>query len=451
MAVLISGSLIVWWEEAKLEEMLSRARKVSEEAEIYWLTSEVTQVSFEANRLKQLQTKQRTMAILRIIKGGRVGLAATTRIGDDEDLVNRAVEVAQFGIPAKFQLPAGESYPQVEVFDPEVERVTAEEMIELGESLIDKVRGHTDELLCEAGVSKGTASVSILNSRGGRANYKKSFSNLDLQGTLIRDTDMLFVGDQESSCHPLRGFDTIAERVINQLELAKSSASAPSQSLPVVFTPMGVASALISPLALAFNGKLVVQGASLLGNRQGEEVFHRKLDLWDDATLPYCPGSRPCDDEGVPSQCTSLITTGVVTGFLYDLHTAGLANTLSTGNGSRGFGEMPAPSPNALVIGEGDTPFEEMIRDMKEGLVVEQLMGAGQGNLLGGEFSGNVLLGYKVERGEIVGRVKDTMVAGNVYQALRDIVTIGHKGRWVGGFLYAPHIYCGSLSVTTKK
>jgi len=172
--------------------------------------------------------------------------------------------------------------------------------------------------------------------------------------------------------------------------------------------------------------------------------------LWDDPLVAYCPASRPCDDEGVPSQRTSLVEQGRVAHFLYDLQTAALAHTQSTGNGGRSRGGLPAPAPSAFVIASGSTTFDEMISDIEEGLVIEQLMGAGQGNILGGDFSGNVLLGYKVERGKIVGRVKDTMVSGNVYQVLKEITAIGSEAKWVGGFLQTPHIYCPSLSVASK-
>ncbi|MBN2462193.1 MAG: TldD/PmbA family protein, partial [Dehalococcoidia bacterium] len=135
--------------------------------------------------------------------------------------------------------------------------------------------------------------------------------------------------------------------------------------------------------------------------------------------------------------------------FFYDLHTAALANTTSTGNGNR-HGGLPTPAPSSLVIGSGDTSFEDMVRDIKEGLVVEFLIGAEQGNVLNGDFSGNVLLGYKVDGGEITGRVKDTMVYGNVYQVLKQIEAIGQESRWVEGFLLTPCLYCTSLSVATK-
>ena len=78
-------------------------------------------------------------------------------------------------------------------------------------------------------------------------------------------------------------------------------------------------------------------------------------------------------------------------------------------------------------------------------------MGAEQGNILGGDFSGNVLLGYKIESGKIVGRVKDTMVSGNIYQVLKQIAAIVSEPRWVDGFINTPHLYCSSLSVEAKK
>ena len=432
-----------------MENILAQAKRVAEEAEVFMVSSEETSVQFETNRLKHIQSKQSTSLALRIIKEGKIGYATATELGN-QNLVNMAVATAQFGMTAKFELPSLTAYPRVEVFDSAVASVSLEEMAKLGEELITKVRGHTPELICEAGVTKGTISVRIINSRGGQANYKQSIFSLGIEGQLIRDTDMLFVGDSQSSCHPVLETTPVAEAVLEQLERAKNRASLPTRSLPVAFTPHGVAGALIMPLMSAFNGKTVLEGASPIGNKLGQPVFDEKLSLWDDPTIPYCPGSRPCDDEGIPSQRTPLIEQGVVASFLYDLQTAALAHTRSTGNGNRGRGGLPAPSPSAFIIAPGNTTFDEMVNDIKEGLVVEQLMGAGQGNILGGDFSGNVLLGYKVENGKIVGRVKDTMVSGNIYQLLKQIAAIGSEAKWVGGFLNTPPLYFPSVSVASK-
>jgi PmbA protein len=69
---------------------------------------------------------------------------------------------------------------------------------------------------------------------------------------------------------------------------------------------------------------------------------------------------------------------------------------------------------------------------------------------MGGDFSGNVLLGYKIEGGEIVGRVKDAIVAGNVHNALRRVQGIGRDARWVGGTVLTPPLLIEGLAVSAR-
>ncbi|HEX7474877.1 MAG TPA: TldD/PmbA family protein, partial [Dehalococcoidales bacterium] len=432
-----------------MEELLALARQKAEAAEVFQVTSEETPVHFQANRLKAIESKQSASVSLRIIKDGRLGYAAASGEFDKRKLVETAVETSQFGLPAKFDFPAATQFPTVSINDPAVDAVTTAEMIELGELLIEPLEKNNPGLICEAGVSKGTLTVRLLNSRGGHASYSKTTFGLGVGGTLIRDTDMLFVGEGQESCHPLRNASEITNIVIRQLELAKNTATVASGRMPVIFTPDGAVSAFLASLMSAFNGKTVLEGASPIGKRRGETVFDAKLSLYDDPLVEFAPGSRPCDDEGVPSQRTPLIEKGVVADFLYDLQTGGQAGQKSTGNGSRGRGGLMMPAPSAFVFANGDTPFEDMVSGIREGLLVEQLMGAEQGNVLGGDFSGNVLLGYKIENGKIVGRVKNTMVSGNVYQALKEIV-IGKEAKWVGGGILIPAIYCPDLAVASK-
>ena len=434
-----------------LEEVLRSARKEAEQAEVFSVSAQATPIQFEANELKQVQTKESSSTGLRIFRKGRIGFATASGGGDIGALVDMAVETSQFGSPANFQFPARQEYSKVRLFDPGVDELAMERMVEIGKELIARIKEHTPDILCDVQVTGGTSSISFINSQGGQGKYDKSFFSLSLEGILVRDTDMLFVGDSESSCRPDSiGIDGLADRVIWQLEMAKKKAAVSTKLLPVIFTPIGVATALMSPLVLAFNGKSVLEGASPLKHKLGEQVFDNKLNLWDDATIAYGVGSYPFDDEGVSGRRLPLVTNGVVTNFLYDLQTASLAGTQSTGNGQRAGGGFPRPDISSLILNGGDVPFEAMVEDTKEGLIVEQLMGADQGNLLGGDFGGNVLLGYKVENGEVVGRVKDTMIAGNVYQVLKELLGMGQETRWVGGILQAPHLYCSGVSVATK-
>ena len=242
-------------------------------------------------------------------------------------------------------MPGKENYPKINIFDPAVAKVSIKEMVGLGEAMIAAITGHTPGIICDAGVSRSIITVRLVNSRGGQAEYRKSFFSLGIEGTLINGTDMLFVGESDSSCHPLSDPQKIIDTVLRQLDLAKNQAKVAHEILPVIFTPDGVASALIMPLLSAFNGKTVLEGASPIGEKIGQTVFDKNFSLYDDPMVAYRPGSRPCDDEGVPSQRTALIKRGVVKGFLYDLQTAALAGKKSTGNGSRSRGGLPCPFP----------------------------------------------------------------------------------------------------------
>ena len=433
-----------------MEDILAQAQKVAEQAEVFMVSSEETPVQFEANRLKHIHSKQSSYVALRLVKDGRIGYAITTKLSDRQNLLANALETAEFGMKAEFELPARTSYPAVDTFDPGVEAVKIEAMVKLGEELVSAIRNHTQDILCDAEVVKDTITTRIINSRGGEVSYRQSVFSLGVSGQLIRGTDMLFVGESQSSCRPITDTGDITEAVLRQLDLSRENAAIPNKPLPVIFTPNGVAGALISPLMAAFNGKVVLQGASPIGQRRGETVFDKKLSLYDDPTIAYRPHSRPTDDEGTSSQRTTLIELGTVAGFIYDLQTAALAQTQSTGNGGRARGGLPSPISSAFTITPANTSFDDMVSDIKEGLVIEQLMGAEQGNILSGDFSGNVLLGYKIESGKIVGRVKDTMVSGNVYQLLREITAIGNDARWVGGSVYTPSLYCPALSVASR-
>jgi PmbA protein len=103
----------------------------------------------------------------------------------------------------------------------------------------------------------------------------------------------------------------------------------------------------------------------------------------------------------------------------------------------------------------GDKSFEEMVSGIDEGLMVHEFLGLGQGNPINGEFSVNVFLGYKIEKGKIVGRVKDVMLAGNAYAALNDITAVSKEREWISGsFSYFsglfPYVQVGKLNVTAK-
>ena len=432
-----------------LYEILGGALRVAQQAEVYCITSHETSASFEANRLKSLQSTDSSGAALRIINRGNFGLSSTTNISDVAGLINNAVEVSSFGVKAAFEFPSQQEYPNVDIYDTTAESYPIDDMVNLGQSVIDRVVSSIPDVVCEGTISKSVTTTTIMNSNGLNVSYIKSGFEISMQGTLIQGTDMLFVYDEFSSCKAIKETDGIANNIVEQLHLATTVAPSISGVLPVIFTPSAVANLLISPLVSAFNGKSILDGTSPLGGQLGRQIVDRKFSLWDDPTTPFSTDSGKMDDEGTPSRRNCLINEGVATSFLYDLQTASLAQTKSTGNAGRSLHSLPSPMPRVLLVNHGGTPTNAMVKDIRDGVIVSDVLGADQGNILAGDFSANILLGYRVTNGEVVGRLKDTVVSGNVYQLLHNIVEIGDTSHWSQGSISTPSLYCTGVSISS--
>jgi len=430
-------------------ELLRVASRRFDHAETYRVESSSEPVSFEANRLKEVSRRDVSGVALRVVDGGRVGFSSTTDPAAEGTLVDRVADVAPLGADARFGFPEKTPFPDVETYDPAVEQVSFEEMAETGQKLIDRIREDWPDLVCEARVDKHIGSLEVANSNGGGGQYRSTSYGVGVGGMLVRGTDMLFVWDGFSSARVHDVSDRLVSTVLEQLENSRTTAAAPSGEVPVVFTPRGFVATLLGPLLEGFDGKNVANDASPLVRRQGERVVDTGVSISDDPTLPFASGSRPCDDEGVPSRRVPLLERGVVTEFLLDLQTAGRLGRHSTGSGHRGLGSLPAPGTSVIDVAGGDAPYADLFAGIKRGLVVEQLLGAGQGNELGGDFKANVLLGYRIEDGRIVGRVKDTVISGNVYDVLSRVEAVSSEPQWVYGSVRTPAFRCLGVEVAS--
>lgn len=434
-----------------LRDILDRAVKVTPNAEVFQIVTKETPVIFEANKLKMLETRESSGIALRLIKNGRLGFAVTTNLQDIDQFIGDALELASIGAASCIDLPSYTNFNHVPVYDPAIEKVSMNDMVQVGQVLLDSIRTMNSNLLIDGRVTKIVSTVSLLNSKGSEVTYTKGVFAIGMEAMLVRGEDMLFVGEHEVSCHPVLDTTKIRASIETQLELSKEIVEPVMGSLPVIFTPHGVSGALLQPLITGFNGRNIIQGSSPLVGKMGQKIVSNAVSVWDDPTIPYAPGSSSTDDEGVPSQRKALIKNGVVETFLYDLQTACQAGVKSTGNGSRSLGSLPSPSASLLLIDEGTTSYEDMINDIKDGIIVERLLGAGQGNVLSGDFNANVLLGYRIRNGKPCGRVKNTMISGNVYEALNNLGAIGNQSRWVGGSFKTPPLYFHNISVSSRS
>ncbi len=436
--------------------LLAKLNKKCEGAEVFQIENDISSIDFKSGQLEMGKSKLTMGRALRLIKDEKIGYSTSTDLTSESELIKNALQSAKFGDRANFKFQKPAELTEVETYDPQVEKIDSFDLISMGKKAIDKLKDFNPDLEIEVQVSTKRDKVEITNSSGHRVSDTRSSFGISVQVEKVKEGDILTLW-QSASSRKLAHLDSdqLLDSLIQRLKWARRSASLKTKPMPVLFTPRGAA-VLLLPLWVGFNGKSVYLGTSPLEGKLGQKAFGGRFSLIDDGTLNYAPRGFKFDDEGVPTKRKDLIKEGVVKQFIYDLKTAGMAGEKSTGNGLKSgilgdgdFRGSPTVAPTTTVVKEGDEPLDNMLAHVKEGILVDQVLGLGQGNVTSGEFSNNVAVGFKIENGQIRGRVKDTMIAGNVYDLLKEkLLAIGDRAEWAfGGAYRTPAILIDEVNV----
>ena len=430
-----------------LERVLELAGPRTEAAEVYFLDARNTPIEFENNRLKSLQAKATQGVALRVVCHGRLGFASSTDLSRLNDLVDAAVQTASIGDLAEFDF-ARDPLPAEPASDWIPESTDA--IVAIGNGLIERVRAYNADILVSAGFQQRSGQLRFATSHGSHGSRSSNLVSASLSGNLVRGEDLLEIFCSDVARDRLPDCDKLAADLLEKFRHAERGATISSGAYPVLFVPRAVASTLGRLFGTILSGQTVYQKSSPLAGKLGETLFDARLTLREEPDS----GVSPCqfDDEGTPTAAKDLIESGTIRNFYWDRRWAARAGQDSTGNGFRGGLSRPGPSLANLCMSPGDAPIADAIANIETGIVVEQVLGAGQSNQLAGEFSVNLDLGYKIENGEIVGRVKDTAIAGNIFSAFKDqLAAIGDRAEWVGSRARLPHVLLDGLSVAAKQ
>jgi PmbA protein len=422
----------------------------AEQAEIFEIESEATNIGFRANKMKFFEVEETQGVAARVIVGGRLGFAATSDVTAHDKLEANVLESARLGDQVRLRFPAPQPGPSVQVYDPRLAQLPTERLIEIGEEIVVTLLEADDEAVVNVDLTRRLRETAVRNSQGAEIRVRKAPLSIFVEVERMRGDDVVALFEYFTTATLDEAYRPFVDRMAEKLRLARRAATLSSGRMPVLFSPIG-ALVLALPILQGLDGKNVYRGTSPLSNREGEQLFDEKLVVVDDPTLDGRPGSSSHDDEGVPRQRNVLIDQGRPAGFIYDLKTAALAQTEPTGNGERGLFSPPSPAFSNMVVESGGTDLATMIAGIDEGLLVESPLGLGQGNVISGAFSNNLSLAFKIEAGEIVGRVKDVSVAGNIYQDLQRVEALSRESEWVYGGIRLPHILLPALNVVTRE
>jgi PmbA protein len=428
-------------ETEQLEILLRLAEaRGANAAEVYRVTSRSLPIYFEANRLKQMESSQSQGTALRLWHDNRPGLAVAYGQIQPDILVDKAIAIARLNSPETIELTAAKK----EIHDDSKQLLSVENLVEIGETAIASLRLEYPELICSAELEGETETTILLNSQGLNCQYTETASSFFLGAELIRGEDFLGVYDGEYSKDNLNP-DLIVKQIRQRLHWAKQNVAAPQGKIPVLFTG-NEAGLFWGTISAALNAKRVVEASSPWSDRQERLVLSELLTLSQQPTLrPY---NCPFDDEGTSTQELTLIDRGILRSFYSDLVTARELGLNSTGNGFRpGLDSYPSPALVNLIVEPGSASLSELISQLDDGIIVDRVLGGGAD--ISGDFSVNVDLGYRVKQGKVIGRIKDTAIAGNVYELLQNVVALGADSTW-NGSCYTPSLIVEGLSVVSS-
>ena len=207
---------------------------------------------------------------------------------------------------------------------------------------------------------------------------------------------------------------------------------------------------LLSAFSSAFSAKNALLGMSRLAGKEGEKIAADIVTITDDPMREGCPIQTPFDDEGVATYKKTVVEKGILNTMLYDLKTAIKTGKETTGNGRRG-GNI---APYNFGICAGKYTLDELFEKAGNGIYVTGVKGLHAGaNPITGDFSVESE-GFLIENGKKAGPIKSFTVAGNFFELLKEIDSLGNEVKWgiPGGFTVfgAPDTLIKEMSVAGK-
>jgi len=448
--------------EISLHELAGKAvRKAqnlgSTEAEAYVEHRRVMELFMEREDFKTFRMKEHFGVGVRSIVDKRIGFSHISRLSDEslEEVCKAAFKNAKLSprLEDWISLPSPKPLPKVEgIYDDQVVMLDEAGLVELAKRAYDAVyetdgRAHLDD---------GKITVEIVE----RAICNSNGILVGDEGTWISGY-ITCIASENGEVSSFAYTSRSARRLVDfkPEDIGSEAAKLAVRSLhpkriepfkgKVLFEWTPTASLLLSAIAYSVNAEMVQRKSSLWAGKINSKVAVDMLEIVDDGLLPAGLSTSSFDGEGVRRQKTPIIMSGTLKNYLYDSYTAYKEGRESTGNAGRGeYSTTPSISPSNMILKEGGKSIDDLILEMDKGLLVGRF--SGNLNPSSGIFSGIAKQSVYVENGEIKHAVKETMISGNIYQLLNNIVEIGKPVRPVYS-AYVPPILIDGVNIVSKS
>ncbi len=216
------------------------------------------------------------------------------------------------------------------------------------------------------------------------------------------------------------------DEALRQSLVNLSAVPAPAGTFDVVLGPGWPAVLLHEAIGHGLEGDFNRKKTSAFAGLMGERVAAPGVTIVDDGTLPDLRGSLSFDDEGTPTQCTTLIEDGILVGYMQDRQNARLMGVAATGNGRRqSYAHAPQVRMTNTYMKAGTMDPAEILASVEDGIYAVNF-GGGQVDITSGKFVFECTEAYRVQNGKVGPAVKGAMLIGNGADALTRVKMIGN-------------------------
>ena len=225
----------------------------------------------------------------------------------------------------------------------------------------------------------------------------------------------------------------LADEALRKSLLNQEAIESPAGEMTVVLGPGWPAVMLHEAIGHGLEGDFNRKKTSAFAGLMGQQIAAKGVTIVDDGTIENRRGSISIDDEGTPSQCTTLIEDGKLVGFMQDRLNARLMGVKPTGNGRReGFAHQPYPRMTNTIMRNGTMTADEIIASVKKGIYAADF-GGGQVDITSGKFVFSANEAYMIENGKLGRPIKGASLVGTGFEALKHISMIGNDMKMDGG------------------
>ena len=421
--------------------VLKRAKALgATEADLLVAEGDSVSVQVRMSEVDRLSKAREKVLGIRVFFGKRSASSSTSDfskasldrlVSDTCSLARAVVEDETSGLPALDQMVV--DIPDMDMKDDR--QLTVDEEIDLAKRTEQSAFSADARITNSEGAecSAGYGSVLLANSHGFVGSYASSSYSLSVSPIALDSQNGGMQRDYWYSVkrkfHELDSPEKIGQEAARRTVRRLGSRAITTQEVPVIFDPE-TAKGLLGHISSAVSGYSLYKGASFLLGHLGKSIASDLVTVIDDGRLAGGLGSRPFDGEGLPTRKNLVVDKGVLSSYMLDTYSGRKLGMASTGNASRSVGENPTVGATNLFLSPGSYSPEEILKSMKRGLFVTDLIGFGV-NLVTGDYSRGAV-GFWVENGELTHPVEEVTIAGNLQQILKDIEMVGNDLEFSG-------------------